>query len=392
MMSTLICTVGTSLLKPNLSSLPEDPGDQAWMMRQPAADRDALRPERLGVLSQATRKGDPRAIASALSAFPPSVRLCGAEINSVGDLIDHGFVSRDCRLCFCYSDTDEGRLVADILGAYFQQRGHVVELLRITDLQDRDAKRFRTKGLRHLTKEICRLVLAFGAAHCAINATGGYKAQIAIAVMMGQALSVPVYYKHELFSEIIAFPPMPISLDHDLWLRFSGVLSALDRSTDLVSEAELPNDEWDEALETLINRVRIDGEVFLELSPTGQVFHESFRGRFESERDQLLPPPFRGDKGRAALNDHSWGNAREAIVGFMQRILDEVPYVRGCNHHYWNKELGRTPLFRLTGDQVEAVFSNGSWTVKVIVETTANTEGQRAACVADLNRRLPRWL
>lgn len=46
-----------------------------------------------------------------------------------------------------------------------------------------------------------------------IDATGGYKAQIAIAVMFGQALGVDVIYKHESFGNIIDFPPMPVSLD-----------------------------------------------------------------------------------------------------------------------------------------------------------------------------------
>ena len=83
----------------------------------------------------------------------------------------------------------------------------MVEAREIDDLQDADPKRFRTKGLRNLAKVVCGVIRDYGAANCAINATGGYKAQIAIAVLMGQALGVPVYYKHERFDEIIAFPP-----------------------------------------------------------------------------------------------------------------------------------------------------------------------------------------
>lgn len=392
MKSTLISTVGTSLLKPNLLGLPDDPADSTWLQRQPASDRDALRPECIEALKTATVKQDAKAIAQALYRLPASTRLCGAEINSIADLIGHAFAVENARLCFCHSDTDDGRLVAEILRHYFTLRGHSVELLSIDDLQDRDAKRFRTKGLRHLTKQICRLIRTYGAEHCAINATGGYKAQIAIGVMMGQALSVPVYYKHEFFSEIIAFPPMPVSLDHALWLRHSGLLGALDRSQDVLNEAEVIEDDWEEALETLVERVEIDGQVFVELSPAGQVFHESFKGRFESERDQLLPPAFVGRKPPPSLNDHNWGHARESIQRFMQRITDEVPYVCTCRTCYWNKELGRTSIFRLTGDFIEATYSNGSWTVKIAVETTASTAGQRAACIADLNQRLADWL
>jgi hypothetical protein len=45
-------------------------------------------------------------------------------------------------------------------------------------------------------------------------------------------------------------------------------------------------------------------------------------------------------------------------------------------------------LFRLRGEDIEGVFSNGSWTVKIIVETSATTTGQREACIADLNHRI----
>lgn len=392
MKNTLISTVGTSLLKPNLLGLPADPADPGWLSRQPPADQPVLTAERVAALKDATSAQDAKAIAQTLSHLPATTRLCGAEINSIADLIARGFAVEDCRLCFCHSDTDDGRLVAAILKQYFLLRGHSVELLSIDDLQDRDAKRFRTKGLRNLTKVICRLIRSYGAEHCAINATGGYKAQIAIGVMMGQALAVPVYYKHELFSEIIAFPPMPVSLDHDLWLRHSGLLSALDRSEEVLKASEVIEDDWEEALETLVERVEIDGQLFVELSPTGQVFHETFKGRFDSERDQLLPPAFIGRKPPPSLNDHNWGHARESIQRFMQRITDEVPYVCTCRTCYWNKELGRVSAFRITGDLIEATLSNGSWTVKIAVETTASTAGQRAACVADLNRRLPDWL
>jgi hypothetical protein len=274
---------------------------------------------------------------------------------------------------------------------YYELQDYPVELHSIADLQDQDPKRFRTKGLRNLAKTVCRIIRERGAPYCAINATGGYKAQIAIGVLMGQALGVPVYYKHELFSEIIAFPPMPISLDHALWMRQSGLLAALDRH-DVLREVDVDLDEWDERLETLVERVTIDGEIYLEISPTGQIFHETFQGRFASERDRFLPPSVPvARKTKPAINDHSWGSARGPIAAFIQRIIDECPYVQGCRTHYWNSALSRACLFRLKGEEIEGVFSNGSWTVKIIIETSATTSGQREACTADLNYRLGGW-
>lgn len=391
MKNTLICTVGTSLLRPNLLGLPDASHYEDWLRRQPPADQPHLTLEAVLALAAAFTRRDELTIAEELARLPGTTRLCGAEINSITDLIARDYCQDRSTLCFCHSDTAEGLQVARIIQHYYELQDYPVELYAIADLQDHDPKRFRTKGLRNLAKTVCRIIRERGAPFCAINATGGYKAQIAIGVLMGQALGAPVYYKHELFSEIIAFPPMPISLDHTLWMRHSGLLAALDRH-DVLREADLDLEDWDERLETLVERVPIDGDTYLEISPTGQIFHETFEGHFESDRDQLLPPPVPVmRKAKPTLNDHSWGNARGSILTVMQRIIDECPYVQGCRTHYWNSDLSRTSLFRLKGEEIEGVFSNSSWTVKIIVETSATTAGQREACVADLNHRLGSW-
>jgi hypothetical protein len=208
-------------------------------------------------------------------------------------------------------------------------------------------------------------------------------------VLIGQALAVPVYYKHERFSEIIAFPPMPISFDFSLWLEKSSLLFLLDRP-EPVPWAEVQA-FGDEQLETLIDRIPIDGTVYVELSPTGQIFHETFKDRFRVDREQVLPPPALR-KRVPELGAHDWKKARGAIETLLRRIVDECPYVATCRSHYWNPDLPSTPSFRLRGDEIEGVLSNGGWTAKIKVDTSATTPGQRGACVADLNLRLQEWL
>src|SRR5262249_45389116 len=148
--------------------------------------------------------------------------------------------------------------------------------------------RFRTKGLRNLVRTLCRVVRERTATACAMNATGGYKAQIAVAVLLGQALGIDVYYMHERFSEIVAFPPLPVALDFEVWMRASGMLLGLERSPEPIPFRDY-EEGWDERFESLVERIPIDGEEYLELSPAGQIFHETFRERFRSTRDQFLP-------------------------------------------------------------------------------------------------------
>lgn len=380
----LLCTVGTSLVYPNLSglrkTLAEDSGKPD--------DRKTIPPTLVaaaGRLAAAYDSKDWSAVATALAEFPNDARLCGAEVNSIASLIKHHYTPSNAAIFFFHSDTDDGRHIAEVLVHLFRHHGHdPVEAVAVPDLQDRDAKRFRTKGLRNLAKLLCRKVRDYSPAACAINATGGYKAQIAVAVLLGQALGIPVYYMHERFSEIIAFPPMPVALDFEVWMRASGMLSALERSADPIAAARF-DQEWDERYESLVDRVSIDETDYLELSPTGQIFHETFRQRFRTDRDRVLPSAA-PRKLPPVLHDHGVINLlHDELLRYLNDVTQDVPQVVRCVTNYCNPNLPETTRFRETRGQVEGVYSDGTRTVKFLVETTANTPGQHAAVVAALN-------
>jgi putative CRISPR-associated protein (TIGR02619 family) len=370
----LLCAVGTSLFRPNLEGL-----KTALAAGQLSDDR---RP-----LAEAYRGADWPGVARGLAALPAGDRVCGAEINSVASMIEKGYVPANCGLFFLHSDTDDGHAIAAILRDYFRAAGNSpVEAVCVRDLQDRDPRLFRTRGLRNLAREMCAIIRQRSAPACAINATGGYKAQIAVAVLLGQALGVPVYYKHELFSEIIAFPPMPVALDFEVWMKASGMLFDLERTSDAIPESAY-RDGWDEKYESLVERVRIDGEDYLELSATGQIFHETFRDRFRTHRDQVLPPPAL-TKRLPRLEKAGWPGEHPEVERFLRRVTEEVPQVVQCTTSYFNPDLSERTRFLLGGDGILGVFSPRGYTVKFRVESTAQTPGQATAVVAALNE----WL
>lgn len=374
----LICTVGTSLFRPNLESLRQALGTGTIT-------------ENRKELARAFADCDWCGVASQLARVPATDRICGAEINSIASMIDGGFVFQDCGLFFLHSDTDDGHNIAAILKSYYEARGHSpVKTIVVPDLQDEDPKRFRTKGLRNLARNICGVIRDRSAASCAINATGGYKAQIAIGVLLGQAIGVPVYYKHERFSEIVAFPPMPIALDFEVWMRASGMLFSLERTTEPVPAA-IYHDEWNEKLESLVERVEIDGKDYLELSPTGQIFHETFRERFHTRRDEILPPPVPSSQKRSPrLEKSGWPGEHPEVERFMSKVTDQVSQVLQCATFYFNPDLPERTRFRVGKDGIEGVYSDGHFTVKFRVESNAQTSGQQNAVVASLNEWLSR--
>ena len=56
--------------------------------------------------------------------------------------------------------------------------------------------------------------------------------------------------------------------------------------------------------------------------------------------------------------------------------------------YYYNPDLGERTRFRPGAHGIEGIFSDGSYTVKFRIETSAQTTGQQSAVVAALNE----WL
>jgi putative CRISPR-associated protein (TIGR02619 family) len=376
----IICTVGTSLFSSNLEGLKKTLQEG----KIPEGDR---------LLAEAYLARDWAKVAEQLVQRKATERTCGAEINSIQSLIDNKYVPVNVGLTFFHSATDDGRNIGAILAEFYRNRGNSpVNAVEVPDLQDTDPKRFRTHGLRNLARLICKTVREYDASTCAINATGGYKAQIAIAVLLGQSLGISVYYMHERFAEIIAFPPMPVAMDFEVWMRFSGMLSSLSNAKEPCQMAAFTDELEDigdaEKFESLIERVDIDGVEHADLSATGQIFHETFRERFRTQRDQVLPPPAssgRKQKPNLKSNEAHMLAHRGEIERFLQKLTDEVPQVVLCTTSYFNPDLPERTRFRDARGAIEGIYSNGTWTMKFRVESTAETDGQRLAVIAALN-------
>ncbi len=364
---TLLCTIGTSLLS-NLSNLIQE--------KQTDTIRIAL--------AQAYSNRNWLEVATQLRKIKPTDRICGAEINSVTDLLAQQVIEKGYLHLF-HSETDDGKAIAEILKAYFTQDRWQVEIHCVAGLRDDNPNLFQTQGLRNLAKLFGERVRESrqNFIPCAINATGGYKAQIAIAVLMGQALDIPVYYKHESFDAIIPFPPMPVALDFSLWERASGMFMVLSKRNACEPWKHFV-DDWDERFEPLVNREVIDNEDYLVLSATGQIFHETFRSRFQQLKATNLPRPAR-EKEQPKLGNHAYNQARDSILRFIQEVTDAKPYVRYCHSTYWNPDLSESTRFRLSGEEVQGIYSNGTWCVKFKVLTTAEDPNQLPIVVADLN-------
>lgn len=117
-----------------------------------------------------------------------------------------------------YSQTPDGSFCAERLKEYAERKGLSTEIRQANELSYSDAETFN-RGLSRLVRVLAETIRsARGQGEVAIAATGGFKAEIAIANLVGALLGAPVYYIYEQFEQLIKLEPIPITLEPD-WLR-----------------------------------------------------------------------------------------------------------------------------------------------------------------------------
>lgn len=331
MKNTLICTVGTSLFEANLRQLSEKTADA---------------PENWFDIRQAYDSCNWKKLAQELLRVDPAKRLCGAEINTIQEIKGKNWLSLE-NIIFLVSDTPNGKNTGEVLQHYFRNRNdlslRVVEYRIVDQLQDERPKDFKIHGLRNLVRNIGDYIQRFGGPdYLAIDATGGYKAQIAIAVIVGQALNIPVLYKHERFSEIIDFPPLPITFDHDILARNADLLTDFERgkafsSTDLGS--------IDEKLRVLLAEITVGDESIYELSPIGQIYLTGFRLRNPKPiklvpAENRKPPTFRDDHYPVGFKEFTEQVWREIswIITTNSLPYDKQKSIKGIGFYVWEDD------------------------------------------------------
>lgn len=304
--NTLICTVGTSLFESNLKNL------SATTLNAPP-NWESIR--------NAYNQNNWKNLAAEMLKVQPTERICGAEINAIEEARKKNWLALE-NLTFLVSDTPNGKNTGEFLKIYFEQRRDLslrnVEYHIVEHLQDERPKDFKIHGLRNLVRKAGECIKRFGGPeYIVIDATGGYKPQIAIAVILGQALNIPVFYRHESFPETIDFPPLPISFDYDILAKNADLLTDFERGA-AYSQSDIG--EIDEKLRVLLEEEVVDGQSMYELSAIGEIYLTGFRLR---NPKPISLVPAQNKKAPSFGNDHHYP------IGFKE-FVEKV-----CRENQW---------------------------------------------------------
>ncbi|MGE0826963.1 MAG: putative CRISPR-associated protein [Candidatus Binatia bacterium] len=196
-----------------------------------------------------------------------------AETNSLSRLLQDSD-----RIIFLHSHTEEGKRCAETLQRHYEGEGYKADLHEVSDLTYTES-RFKMRGLRSLVATLINLIQRERQQNreVLVNATGGFKAEIAYATLVGLLFDVPVYYIHEAFHDIIEMPPTPISWDYSL-------LADHEEFFEWIFAETRPTTDVDARLRGLPEDIRLlltEEEGCTLLSPTGEVFYEAYLNRVQ---------------------------------------------------------------------------------------------------------------
>ena len=231
------------------------------------------------LLNNATREGlvADQDILSYLARDP---KKASAETNSLLRILQPGD-----EIVLLHSATEEGRKAAQLLQEYWRQQGVACGLVEIAGLSY-EVRGFVDFGLQNFVRTLAGEIrkAARRQRRVIINATGGFKAEISYATVLGLVFKVPVCYIHEQFKEIALLPPTPIGWDSSLFVWYADFfewLSAGEGGLRPKDEAEPRAASLPEEAQVLLEEFELDGQVYLGLSPLGEAYLEAFKNELE---------------------------------------------------------------------------------------------------------------
>jgi len=338
--------------------------------------------------------GSKKALTWMLEQDPESERSLGAEINSIASLIKLGILNQRRNLILLVSDTPGGEMVGKILKEYFENHPDVgfekVEVRTVEDLDDSRINDFKSKGLRNLVRELGRCIKEYQN-RLVINATGGFKAQIAFALALGQAVGIPVYYRFEKFPKIIELPPLPLSLDVRLWEENMDLFHLLYLSGE-VEEEELEKPvekefaQLDPRLTLLLDREHIDGKKYISLNPMGEVFVNAMEISINLSDIKLKESDVPLEKRFVFRKPEHSEQFITKYRAFIEKIYSQ-PFVRKVIVTGFSQKFDRTlAVFKKRGSEILGTIGAKGGTLRVKVETTASNDLEMRAAVWRLNQ------
>lgn len=172
------------------------------------------------------------------------------------------------------SETLDGLVCARAVARYLQDRGFDAVVETVEGLQVLDAEKFAKKAVVNYLKVVLRYIDSHGAMNCVLNPTGGFKALVPYAVLLGMIRRVECRYIFEFSTQLISFPPLPVDFSHAGLESIKAVLELINRESAISKAVFDERLSWEQRREFAVLFEKEGDQVTL--SPAGFLLLEEF--------------------------------------------------------------------------------------------------------------------
>ncbi len=207
-------------------------------------------------------------------------RAASAETNALDRLLEV-----NDRAVLLYSQTAEGKRCAELIQAHVN-KSHHCDIEEVKGLSYAE-KGFVQHGLKNFVQALAKHIRDAKRAQLTpiINATGGFKAEIAYATAVGLVFKTPVCYIHEKFGDIVTLPVTPFGWDSSIFALHQDFFDWVDSEPRSSQEVQSRVAGLPEEVKMLLED-GIDGTTML--SPLGEAYLSAFRLERENSSVKIL--------------------------------------------------------------------------------------------------------
>jgi putative CRISPR-associated protein (TIGR02619 family) len=207
-------------------------------------------------------------------------RAASAETNALDRLLEP-----NDRAVLLYSQTLEGQRCALLIQAHIQKT-HRCEIEEVQGLSYAE-KGFVQHGLKNFVQKLAKHIR--GAKRSSlepiINATGGFKAEIAYATAVGLVFKTPVCYIHEKFGDIVTLPVTPFGWDSSIFALHQEFFDWIDAEPRPSQEVQSRVAGLPEEIKMLLEEAQDNTTM---LSPLGEAYLNAFQFEKETSNNEIL--------------------------------------------------------------------------------------------------------
>ena len=286
-------------------------------------------------------------------------------------------VTPEDEVVLLYTTTPEGDRCAKQVQKYLNNEGWKNLRLRQLPLEQNEAQ-FERHGLRELVDILIDEInqAQRQQKEVIINATGGFKAEIAYTTMVGMIFQIPVKYIYQGFQQPITFPALPVTWNIDLLLAYEDFFTWLDEcQKEEAVENRLQAIPERNQLQAFLLPPDAEGYVFL--SPAGEILWKRLKQQ-QDLADFVDDPPISTVPISQKISSSLREKKHHPIQGTLELAekLAELDYVEEIIGGFWENTTNRRIKGITEDGLVRLLWADNTKATNLTIRTTARGQAQ----------------